>query len=47
MFEKIKEQEQKGYVIQDIEIENVVSWFDENWGQHRQQPLCKVVMSKL
>lgn len=46
MFEKIKEQENKGYAIQDIEIENVVSWFDEQSGQYRQQPLCKVVMMK-
>ena len=47
MFEKIQGQEQKGYEIQDIEIENVVSWFDENCGQFRQQPLCKVVMMRL
>jgi len=44
MFEKIKAQEQNGYHIQDMEIENVVAWFDDRYGLYRQQPLCKVVM---
>jgi ATP-dependent DNA helicase RecQ len=46
MFEHLKSQEQQGYQISDIKIENVVVWFDEKIQQYRQQPLCKIVMEK-
>ena len=46
MFKHLKSLEQQGYQITDIEIENVVVWFDEKTKQYRQQPLCKIVMEK-
>ena len=44
MYKKITALEQQGYRIADIEIENVVAWYQEETGVYLQQPLCKVVM---
>jgi len=38
--------EQQNYKIIDVEIENIIHWFDEKNSVFRQEPLCKIVLEK-
>jgi len=38
--------EEQGYKVINVTIENVIEWFDEQFGNYRQLPLCKITMSK-
>lgn len=46
MQEIIQLHEAQGYQVVNITIENVIEWFDEQFGNFRQLPLCKITMSK-
>ncbi|QSZ42832.1 RecQ family ATP-dependent DNA helicase [Sulfurimonas aquatica] len=38
--------EEQEYKVINVAIENVIEWFDEQYGNYRQLPLCKITMSK-
>ena len=46
MNEQIKVLERQSYKIVDVEIENVIHWFDEGASVYRQEPLCKIVLQR-
>ncbi|EDZ62212.1 ATP-dependent DNA helicase [Sulfurimonas gotlandica GD1] len=46
MQSEIEKYERQGYKVLNINIENVVEWFDKQSNINRQLPLCKLVMEK-
>lgn len=38
--------EKQGYRVVHVTIENVIEWFDEQFENYRQLPLCKITMSR-